>query len=55
LSETDSVQVGASIGISIYPQHGNTPEALVDHADTALYQAKDNGRGCFASFSEELS
>ncbi|MFI3188485.1 hypothetical protein BCS42_04550 [Crenothrix sp. D3] len=55
LSETDSVQIGASIGISIYPQHGNTPEALVDHADTALYQAKDNGRGCFASFSEELS
>jgi GGDEF domain-containing protein len=23
----------------------------MDHADTALYQAKDNGRGCFAYFS----
>ncbi|MFI3187994.1 hypothetical protein BCS42_16315 [Crenothrix sp. D3] len=52
LSETDSAQIGASIGISFYPQHGSTPESLMDHADTALYQAKDNGRGCFAYFSE---
>jgi diguanylate cyclase (GGDEF)-like protein len=52
LSENDSVQIGASIGISLYPQHGSTPEKLIDHADTALYQAKDNGRGCFAYFSE---
>jgi EAL domain-containing protein (putative c-di-GMP-specific phosphodiesterase class I) len=27
----------------------------MDHADTALYQAKDNGRGCFAYFSQELT
>ncbi|OTE97426.1 hypothetical protein BCS42_05300 [Crenothrix sp. D3] len=51
LSENNSVQIGASIGISIYPQDGNTSESLMDHADTALYQAKDNGRGCFAYFS----
>ena len=52
LSDTDCVQIGASIGISIYPQHGSTPEILMDHADTALYQAKSNGRGCFAYFSD---
>ena len=46
-----SVQIGASIGISIYPQHGNTPEILIDHTDIALYQAKYAGRGCFAYFS----
>jgi diguanylate cyclase (GGDEF)-like protein/PAS domain S-box-containing protein len=51
LSGNNSVQIGASIGISLYPQHGNTPESLMDHADNALYQAKDNGRGCFAYFS----
>jgi len=28
---------------------------LLDHADTALYHAKDNGRGCFAYFSEDLT
>jgi GGDEF domain-containing protein len=27
----------------------------MDHADTALYQAKDNGRGCFAYFVETES
>ena len=51
LFENNTVQIGASIGISLYPQHGSTPETLMDNADTALYQAKDNGRGCFAYFS----
>ncbi len=51
LSENARVQIGASIGISIYPQHGTTPEILMDHADIALYQAKENGRGCFSYFT----
>jgi diguanylate cyclase (GGDEF) domain len=55
LIQNDHVQIGASIGISLYPQHGDTPELLMDHADAALYQAKDAGRGCFAYFSEELT
>lgn len=53
LPENNSVRIGASIGISLYPQHGSTPETLMDHADTALYQAKDNGRGCFAYFAQK--
>ncbi|CAG1022658.1 partial putative signaling protein, partial [Patescibacteria group bacterium] len=48
LCKKNTVQIGASIGISFYPKHGDTPEKLIDHADIALYQAKDNGRGCFA-------
>ena len=44
------VQIGASIGIGFYPQHGDNPEKLLDHADTALYQAKDKGRGCFVYY-----
>ncbi|MDP2902947.1 MAG: EAL domain-containing protein [Methylovulum sp.] len=55
LSQSDDVRIGASIGISLYPQHDNTPEKLMDHADLALYQAKKEGRGCFAYFSEELT
>lgn len=39
-----TVYIGVSIGISIYPQHGDTVEALIDHADAALYHAKDQGR-----------
>jgi diguanylate cyclase (GGDEF)-like protein len=55
LSHNDNVQIGASIGISLYPQHGDSSELLMDHADAALYQAKDAGRGCFAYFSEDLT
>ena len=51
----DDVQIGTSIGISLYPEHGDTPETLMDNADVALYQAKNNGRGCFAYFSESLT
>jgi diguanylate cyclase (GGDEF)-like protein len=47
LSDENIVQIGASIGISFYPQHANTPAALIDCADVALYQAKEHGRGCF--------
>ncbi|MDP1664886.1 MAG: EAL domain-containing protein [Methylobacter sp.] len=49
------VQIGVSIGISLYPQHGNNPELLMEQADTAMYEAKQAGRGCFAYFSEELT
>ncbi len=55
LVQSDNVQIGASIGISLYPEHGEDPELLIDHADTALYHAKDAGRGRFAYFSEELT
>jgi diguanylate cyclase (GGDEF)-like protein len=48
LTDGKFVQIGASIGISFYPEHGITPEKLMDNADIALYQAKENGRGCFA-------
>jgi len=55
LNQSDDVRIGASIGISLYPQHGDSSEILLDHADAALYHAKDRGRGCFAYFSEELT
>ncbi|MFI3220276.1 MAG: EAL domain-containing protein, partial [Methylococcales bacterium] len=55
LNQHHEVSIGASIGISICPQHGNTIEILMDNADTALYHAKDSGRGCFTYFSEALN
>ena len=55
LSQNYEARIGASIGIAIYPQHGATVEELMGNADTALYHAKDQGRGCFAYFSEELT
>jgi diguanylate cyclase (GGDEF)-like protein/PAS domain S-box-containing protein len=52
---SQKVRIGASIGISLFPQHGDSPETLLDNADIALYKAKDEGRGCFAYFSEEFT
>ncbi|MBF8670252.1 EAL domain-containing protein [Pseudomonas putida] len=37
------LRVSASIGISLYPQHGETSDALVSAADIAMYQAKSDG------------
>ena len=53
LSQSGDVEIGASIGISLYPQHGDSSELLLSHADAALYQAKNQGRGCFAYFSDD--
>ncbi|MDD5265925.1 MAG: EAL domain-containing protein [Methylococcales bacterium] len=55
LLEKKEVHISVSIGVSLYGQHGITPQALMDHADAALYKAKENGRNCFTYFSEELT
>ena len=45
----------ASIGISLYPQHGTTSEVLLQHADTALYAAKHAGRNQVRLFDFTLA
>ncbi|MFO7584263.1 MAG: diguanylate cyclase, partial [Anaerolineales bacterium] len=42
--EGQKLQTTISIGISVYPDHGEQPEALLIQADQALYQAKASGR-----------
>ena len=49
------VRTGASVGISIFPDHGATTQVLLQHADAALYRAKREGRGCFRYFSQNLT
>lgn len=46
----DKIQVGTSIGISIFPKDGTTVDALITNADVAMYRAKQNRCGyAFAS------
>ena len=39
------VEVGASLGVALAPEHGRTPEELLRHADAAMYEAKAGGGG----------
>jgi len=39
-------KVTLSVGISIYPNHGNSSNELLQQADKALYNAKEQGRNC---------
>lgn len=55
LSQGDEITITASIGISLYPQHGDNPDILINYADAALHKAKADGRGCFAYYSEDLT
>jgi len=48
------VYATASIGISIYPSDGDTPELLLKNADIAMYDAKNSGRSRFSFYSEEM-
>ena len=47
--------VGASIGISVYPEHGTTPGELLTNADAAMFRAKGKGRNTWAFYSEDLT
>jgi diguanylate cyclase (GGDEF)-like protein/PAS domain S-box-containing protein len=47
--------VTASIGISLYPEHGANHEALLTSADVAMYAAKKAGRNCFMFAGKEAA
>lgn len=38
------MNISSSIGVAIYPEHGDDEKILVKNADTAMYYAKENGR-----------
>ena len=49
------VYMGASIGISMYPDNGQTGTELIQHADVAVYQAKESGRNTFSFYTPALT
>lgn len=51
----NEVFVGASIGIAVYPDDSKDSETLIKNADTAMYHAKDSGRGVFKFFRTEMN
>ncbi|WIG57226.1 MAG: Sensory box histidine kinase [Rhodanobacteraceae bacterium] len=47
---TQEAVISPSIGIALYPDHGQTPADLLKCADTAMYQAKERGRNTWAVY-----
>ena len=47
------VQIGVSVGIAIYPDHGEAPNDVISHADMAMYAAKRKGRNCYAIYDSD--
>lgn len=48
------IQSGISVGISMYPDEETTTETIVQHADQALYQAKESGRNCYKYYNKSM-
>jgi len=46
--------LSASMGISLFPGDAHNAEQLVQHADTAMYVAKNSGKNCYKWFSSEF-
>ncbi len=53
--EGRNLVVSFSIGISIYPADADTPEALIQNADAAMYHAKEHGRNNFQFFTPDMN
>ncbi|HXC64234.1 MAG TPA: diguanylate cyclase, partial [bacterium] len=48
-----SVSVGVSVGIAMYPEHGQQADSLIRAADAAMYHAKDAGRNNYQLYGPE--
>ncbi len=55
LEQTLSYRPMASVGLSVFPQDGDTPDLLLRNADLAMYAAKIDGRNRLAVYQPEMS
>ena len=51
----NEIYVTGSIGISTFPEDGDSNEELLKHADAAMYHAKDHGRNCYQFYTESIN
>ena len=48
------ITISCSIGITIFPEHGDNEEELVKKADNAMYNAKSEGKNSYRFYSEDI-
>ncbi|GAB6054377.1 hypothetical protein JCM17960_31970 [Magnetospira thiophila] len=51
----NEVFISGSIGLTVFPDDGETVEELLMNADTAMYQAKESGRNAYRFFTPEMN
>lgn len=51
---SNRAQVTTSVGISLFPQHGDDPDSLITHADMAMYETKKAGKNSYRFFDPSL-
>ncbi|MEY4765112.1 MAG: hypothetical protein RI907_1785, partial [Pseudomonadota bacterium] len=54
LVDGHALHASTSLGVSMYPQDGDTPELLLSHADMAMYRAKSDGRNGFQFYNHAM-
>ncbi len=47
-------QIGTSIGVSLFPEYDETPDLLLQQADTAMYRSKSSGRNTISFFQPSM-
>ncbi|WP_425641193.1 putative bifunctional diguanylate cyclase/phosphodiesterase [Marinomonas gallaica] len=55
LIDNETVFVGSSVGVCLYPEHGDSAETLVRNADTAMYHAKRGGRDSHCIYKDAMT
>jgi diguanylate cyclase (GGDEF)-like protein/PAS domain S-box-containing protein len=53
--EQNTLRVTASVGVSTYPEDGQSAELLIRNADLAMYQAKEKGRSNYQFFEKGMN
>jgi len=48
-----NLRITVSVGISVYPDDCDDVESLIDHADAAMYLAKEHGRNAYRFFAQD--
>ena len=55
LSGEQEIYIGASVGISVFPNDGSNADQLIQYADAAMHQAKQQGRNSYLFYTESLT
>lgn len=54
IAQDNEIIMGASIGISVFPEDASNEAELLSHSDSAMYRSKQDGRSIYQFYSQEM-